>query len=67
MEEALKRVCDLLLDPNLGVRPAVGNKFHLGLTGEKCSGLRFIERSIYDHAAVVAPILQLRLTVNSKN
>ena len=50
------------MSPNFGVRPAANKNFYLCLMVEKIIRLRFSARNINGRAAVLSPILRLRLT-----
>ena len=62
------RASGLRLCPNFGMRLTTDRNFYLRLTVEKMHVfvLQFSLRNIYSHTAVVAPILQLRLTIETK-
>ena len=60
----MEGVCDLGLAPNFEVQLTV-EKVFLQLTVQKMRAFAFFTEK-YSHTAVVAPILRLRLTVETK-
>ena len=63
------RVCLLRLGLNFGVRLTADKNFYMRLFYyrlRKCMRLRFSLRNVYGHTVVVAPILRLRLIVETK-
>ena len=58
------RVCGLRLGTNFGAWPAADKNFYLRLTVEKIRTIAVFTENVYGHAALVALILRLRLTVN---
>ena len=57
------RVCGLWLCPNLEVRLRGDENVYLPLKAEKMHAFDFFTEKYLHNAAVVAPILRLRLTV----
>ena len=62
------RACGLRLCPSFGMRLTAERNFYLRLSVEKMHVfvLQFSLRNIYGYTPVVAPILQLRLTIETK-
>ena len=61
-KRAMQTVFVWRLGTNFGVEPTVERKYICGCLLRKCVRLGFLPINDYDHTAVAAPVLRLRLT-----